>query len=69
MLKMLRLARTIGAPLSLREIGMNESDLSRAAELAVERQYPNPAPVTIEGIRILLDAAVRGDGDYVTSAV
>jgi alcohol dehydrogenase class IV len=67
--EILSLARTIGAPLSLREIGMKESDLARAAELAVERQYPNPAPVTVEGIRVLLDAAFRGDGDYVTSAV
>ncbi|MGE5748997.1 MAG: maleylacetate reductase [Gemmatimonas sp.] len=67
--EILTLARAIGAPLSLREIGMKESDLPRAAELAAERQYPNPAPVTIEGIRVLLDAAFRGDGGYVTSAV
>jgi alcohol dehydrogenase class IV len=66
--EILSLARTIGAPLSLREIGMKESDLARAAELAVERQYPNPAPVTVEGIRVLLDAAFRGDGDYVTAS-
>ena len=64
--ELLSLARTIGAPLTLQELGMQESDLDRAADLAVERQYPNPAPVTRENIRVLLDAAFRGDGEYVT---
>ena len=65
--ELLSLARTIGAPLTLQELGMQESDLDRAADLAIERQYPNPAPVTRENIRVLLDAAYRGDGEYVTS--
>lgn len=58
------LARTIGAPLSLKEIGFREEDIDRAAELAVEKQYPNPRAVTIEGVRELLAAAVRGDAGY-----
>jgi alcohol dehydrogenase class IV len=66
-IELLSLARTINAPLTLEELGMQESDLDRAADLAVERQYPNPAPVTRERIRVLLDAAFRGDGEYVTS--
>jgi maleylacetate reductase len=66
--EILSIARTIDAPLSLREIGMREEDLDRAAPLALERQYPNPAPVTLEGIRVLLDAAFRGDGNYVTAS-
>lgn len=65
--ELLALARTIDAPLSLKELGMQESDIDRAADLAVERQYPNPAAVTREKIRVLLDAAFRGDGEYVTS--
>lgn len=64
--EILSIARAIDAPLSLREIGMLEEDLARAASLALERQYPNPAPVTLEGIRVLLEAAFYGDGDYVT---
>ena len=66
--EILSIARTIDAPLSLREIGMREDDLDHAASLALERQYPNPAPVTLEGIRVLLDAAFRGDGQYVTAS-
>ena len=65
--ELLSLARTIDAPLSLREIGMREEDLSHAASLAIERRYPNPAVLTLEGIRVLLSAAYHGDGDYVTA--
>ena len=64
--ELLSLATTIEAPLSLQEIGMSETGLDRAADLAVERPYPNPAPLSREGIRALLDAAFRGDGSYVT---
>jgi maleylacetate reductase len=64
----LNLAREIEAPLSLREIGMNAADLDRAADLAVERQYPNPRPVTRNEIRDLLFAAYDGDGAYVSVA-
>jgi maleylacetate reductase len=66
--EILAIARAVSAPLSLREIGMREDDLDRAASLALERQYPNPAPVTLEGVRVLLDAAFIGDGDYVTAS-
>lgn len=64
--ELLSLARAIGAPLSLKELGLREEDVERATELALERQYPNPAPVTREGIRILLDAAFLGDSGYIT---
>jgi len=57
----------IEAPASLREIGMREEDLERAASLALERVYPNPAPLTPEGIRVLLEAAYVGDAEYVIS--
>jgi maleylacetate reductase len=66
-IELLSLARNIDAPRTLDELGMQESDLDRAADLAVERQYPNPAPITRDGIRVLLDAAFRGDGEYVTA--
>ena len=40
-------------------------DIERAATLAVEKQYPNPRPVTQEGVRELLEAALEGDSSYV----
>lgn len=54
------LAAGIGAPLALKDIGMPESGLDRAAELAVQNPYYNPCPVTREGIRRLLDNAYHG---------
>ena len=54
------LARAVGAPSSLREIGMLEEDLDRAATIAVEKPYPNPRPVSREGVRMLLEDAFLG---------
>jgi hypothetical protein len=34
--------------------------------LALERQYPNPAALSADGIRLLLEAAYQGDSTYVT---
>lgn len=61
----LSLAQSIPAPQSLREIGMRGDDLDRAADLAVEKQYPNPRPVTRDAIRILLEAAFEGETSYI----
>lgn len=54
------LALALGAPTSLRALGMAWADLDRAAELATRNPYANPAPVTTEGVRRLLDAAFHG---------
>ncbi|HMQ29636.1 MAG TPA: maleylacetate reductase [Chloroflexaceae bacterium] len=54
------LAASLGAPTSLAAIGMREGDLDRAADLATRSPYPNPAPVTREGVRRLLDDAFHG---------
>ena len=54
------LARALGAPLTLREIGMQESDLDRAAELATQAPYYNPRPIERAAIRQLLEDAYRG---------
>ena len=64
--ELLSIARMAGAPLSLQEIGMQPGNIPAAVEAALERQYPNPAPVTAAGLEALLDAALRGDGEYVT---
>ncbi|MBO23205.1 MAG: maleylacetate reductase [Rhodospirillaceae bacterium] len=54
------LAEFIGAKLALRDLGMTEADLDRAADIAVENPYYNPRPVTRESIRELLDNAYHG---------
>jgi maleylacetate reductase len=48
------LAKSLGGPVSLKELGMKEADLDRAAELAVQNPYFNPRPITKESIRTLL---------------
>ncbi|MEO0542635.1 MAG: maleylacetate reductase [Pseudomonadota bacterium] len=53
-------ATDAGAPLSLQGLGLSENDLDRAAELAVEKPYWNPQPVTRADIRTLLQAAWEG---------
>jgi alcohol dehydrogenase class IV len=54
------LSASMGAPTGLNKIGMKESDLDRAADLAVEDPYYNPRPVTRDGIRTLLEHAFHG---------
>lgn len=54
------LAASLGAPTALRDIGMRFEDLDRAADLALRSPYPNPAPLTRDGIRQLLDDAYYG---------
>jgi maleylacetate reductase len=54
------LAKSVGAPLALRDIGMPEDGLDRAAELATESPYLNPRPVEYVGLRQLLDDAYHG---------
>jgi maleylacetate reductase len=54
------LAGRLGAPRSLRELGMAEDDIPRIAELAVSNPYTNPRPVTRDGIEALLWTAWTG---------
>lgn len=54
-------AKTIGAPLALKDLGLREADVATAAELAVKKPYWNPAPVTRAAIEELLQAAWAGD--------
>jgi alcohol dehydrogenase class IV len=49
-----------GMPTTLRELGMPESGLDRAADLAVEKPPWNPRAVTRSDVRALLDGAWRG---------
>jgi maleylacetate reductase len=54
------LGRRIGTPASLADLGMSRNDLPKAADLAVERPYPNPEPVTRDGVLALLRKAFDG---------
>ncbi|CAB3745706.1 maleylacetate reductase [Burkholderia puraquae] len=54
------LARDNGAPVALKVLGMKETDLDRAADLAVANPYWNPRPVEREALRVLLQYAFEG---------
>jgi alcohol dehydrogenase class IV len=54
------LAREIGAPLSLKDIGMKADALDDAARLATQNPYYNPRPVEYAAIRQLLQNAWEG---------
>lgn len=54
-------AKDAGSVMALRDLGLKEADLDRAADLASANPYWNPRPVTREGIRALLQAAWAGD--------
>jgi maleylacetate reductase len=54
------LAKNMDAPVALKDIGMREENLDRAADLAVQSPYANPRPVERSPIRQLLDDAYRG---------
>ncbi|MCA6114934.1 maleylacetate reductase [Bradyrhizobium sp. WSM 1738] len=63
------LARKLAVPLSLREIGMPESGIDQAADLAVKNPYWNPRPIEREAIRNLIARAWRGDAPETTRAI
>ncbi|MDW7745684.1 maleylacetate reductase [Halomonas sp.] len=54
------LAKRLGAPLTLRELGLTEPDLDRATDIALSNPYWNPRPIEREGIRSLLQDAFDG---------
>lgn len=54
------LAKNAGAPTSLRELGMPEDGLDRAADIATSSPYANPRPIERDAIRALLDDAWHG---------
>jgi maleylacetate reductase len=53
-------AKRLGAPLRLAELGMSETDLDRAADLALKNAYWNPRPFSRDEMRNLLQAAYEG---------
>jgi alcohol dehydrogenase class IV len=73
---MARIARALGAPeaaagiydlevrlglkMKLADLGLKEAELERAAQLATAAPYPNPAPVSYDGVLALLRNAYAG---------
>ena len=53
-------ARSLGAPLALKELGLTEAELDLAAGLAMKSPYWNPQPVEQEAVRELLQYAWSG---------
>ncbi|KAG7444492.1 iron-containing alcohol dehydrogenase [Guyanagaster necrorhizus] len=54
------LSKSLGAPSTLKELGMKEEDLEKAADIASKSPYPNPAPLEKEGLLQLLRNAYGG---------
>jgi alcohol dehydrogenase class IV len=50
----------VGQIKSLKDMGLSEADLDKAADLAVQNPYYNPRPVTRDGVRAMLQAAYEG---------
>jgi maleylacetate reductase len=55
------LAVKLGAPVALKDIGMPEDGIERAAELATQNPYSNPRPVEYAGVLELLRKAQAGE--------
>ncbi|WP_176081851.1 maleylacetate reductase [Paraburkholderia tropica] len=53
-------ARSLGAPLALRDLGLTSAQLDAAADLAVRNPYWNPQPVERDAVRALLQRAWEG---------
>ena len=54
------LAVLLGAHVALRDIGLKESDLDEAAEIACASPYPNPRPIERVAVRKVLEQAFHG---------
>lgn len=55
------LAKHNGAPVALRALGMQEADLDKTCDIALQNQYPNPRPLERVAIRQLLQDAFEGN--------
>lgn len=60
-----RFAQQMKAPLALRDLGLAEADLDRAADIATQNPYWNPRPVERSAVRRLLQAAWAGEAPAV----
>ena len=54
-------AKQLGAPMSLAELGMPESGIDQAADLAIANPYWNPRPLERDALASLIRRAYAGD--------
>ncbi len=54
------LAKSNGAPVALKDIGMKAADLDKACDIALQNQYPNPRPLERTALRQLFQNAFEG---------
>ncbi|MEL6964743.1 MAG: maleylacetate reductase [Pseudomonadota bacterium] len=54
-------AKSVNAPTALKSLGLKESDLDRAADLATKNPYWNPRDISLNGVRNLLQRAWSGE--------
>lgn len=54
-------------PRVLKDLGMAEADIDKAAEIAVSNPYPKPRRIEYEGIRELIRRAWKGEDARVDS--
>ncbi|WP_375384910.1 maleylacetate reductase [uncultured Microbacterium sp.] len=55
-----KLSIALGAPRSLRELGLGDDAVERIVELVTSQPYANARPVTPEGVRAVVRAALDG---------
>ena len=55
------LNRRLNITQTLTDLGMRPGDVDRVVEEAMKMSYPNPSPVTADGVRSILGQAMRGD--------
>lgn len=53
-------AKSLGSPMALKDFGLSEADLDRAAAIATKNPYANPRPIDQKSIRALLQDAWEG---------
>lgn len=59
-------AKSLGAPLALKDLGLSEADLGKATQIALSKPYWNPREITARGIRALLQNAWSGEAPGTT---
>jgi maleylacetate reductase len=55
-----QLAKRLGMPTALRDLGLKEEDLDRACDIALQNPYWNPRPIEAAPLRALLQRAWEG---------
>jgi hypothetical protein len=56
----LQLNSAVGAPKNLVDVGFDTANIDEVADIVAQARFPNPRPVTVQGVRALLDAASAG---------